>query len=314
MQPIIAPIPTAFIKKELINHRFVRYTNKGENEIYIINHHNAPNIMREVGRLREAAFRGAGGGTGLEIDIDHNDTCEKPYEQLIVWDPREEVIVGGYRFIFGPDAMLGNGVINLSTAHLFNFSEKFIQEFLPVTIELGRSWVHPDYQPTAESRRGIYTLDNLWDGLGALCVDYHEVKYFFGKVTMYEHYNREARDMLMSFMDYYFPDNEGLVTPIHPLQRTFSSEMFLDKWKNLPYKEGHKNLNAGVRALGENIPPLINAYMNLSLTMKSFGTSINDEFGDVEETGILITISDIYPEKTERYVGSYVGKKNSENE
>jgi hypothetical protein len=308
IRAIIPPLDKKLIQKELTKERFVRITNKGDNEIYVINHHNSPNVMREIGRLREEAFRGAGGGTGDEVDIDHNDTCEKPYEQLIVWAPQEQVILGGYRFIFGPDAMLENGEINLSTAHLFNFSEKFIQEYLPYTIELGRSWVHPEYQPSATSRKGIYTLDNLWDGLGALCGDYPNVKYFFGKVTMYTHYNTEARDMLMSFMDYHFPDNEQLVTPIHPLERIFSKEIFWKKWDGLPYKEGHKNLNNGVRLLGENIPPLINAYMNLSLTMKTFGTSVNDLFGDVEETGILITIKDIYQEKTERYLDTYKKK------
>jgi Acetyltransferase (GNAT) domain len=301
MKPIIAPIDKTLIKKELSKERFIRHTNKGNNELYVINYHNSPDTMREIGRLREAAFRGAGGGTGDEIDIDHNDTCEKPYEQLIVWDPRDEVIVGGYRYIFGPDAFLANGEINLSTTHLFHFSEQFIREYLPETIELGRSWVHPDYQPTATSRRGIFTLDNLWDGLGALTLMYPSVKYFFGKVTMYDRYNKEARDMLMSFMDFYFPDNQQLVTPIHPLERTFASEKFTHLWEGNTYKEGHKNLTQGVRALGENVPPLINAYMNLSLTMKTFGTAINDEFGDVEETGILVKIQDIYPDKLARY-------------
>jgi Acetyltransferase (GNAT) domain len=301
MKPIIAPIDKTLIKKELSKERFIRHTNKGNNELYIINYHNSPDTMREIGRLREAAFRGAGGGTGDEIDIDHNDTCEKPYEQLIVWDPRDEVIVGGYRYIFGPDAFLANGEINLSTTHLFHFSEQFVREYLPETIELGRSWVHPDYQPTATSRRGIFTLDNLWDGLGALTLMYPSVKYFFGKVTMYDRYNKEARDMLMSFMDFYFPDNQQLVTPIHPLERTFASETFTHLWEGNTYKEGHKNLTQGVRALGENVPPLINAYMNLSLTMKTFGTAINDEFGDVEETGILVKIQDIYPDKLARY-------------
>lgn len=301
MKPIIEPIDIALLKKELTKERFIRFTNKGNNELYVINHHDSPDTMREIGRLREAAFRGAGGGTGDEIDIDHNDTCEKPYEQLIVWDPRDEVIVGGYRYIFGPDAFLENGEINLSTAHLFHFSKQFVSEYLPVTIELGRSWVHPEYQPTATSRRGIFTLDNLWDGLGALTLMYPTVKYFFGKVTMYDRYNTEARDMLMSFMDFYFPDNQQLVTPINPLARIFPSENFKHLWHGNTYKEGHKNLTQGVRALGENVPPLINAYMNLSLTMKTFGTSINDEFGDVEETGILVTIKDIYAEKLERY-------------
>jgi Acetyltransferase (GNAT) domain len=302
MKPIIAPISRELIKSELTDARYIRKTNYGDNKIFIVNHHNAPNVMLEIGRLREVSFRGAGGGTGEEIDIDENDTCEEPYQQLIVWNEEDKEIIGGYRYILCRDAAMPDGTLNLSTAHLFNFSEKFVGQYIPFTIELGRSWVQPAYQPSVSNRKGLFSLDNLWDGLGALIVMHSDMKYFFGKVTMYPSYNVEARDWLMAFMQYYFPDTDKLVTPITRLEYQYDILKIQENFKGLEYKEGYKALNQKIRQLGENIPPLINSYMNLSPSMHTFGTAINDLFGDVEETGIMITIDDIYESKKHRHI------------
>jgi hypothetical protein len=313
MQELIAPVDKEILKKELSPERFVRHVNNGENYIYLINHHNAPHVMREIGRLRELTFRAAGGGTGLPLDIDENDTCEHSYDQLITWSPEDEEIIAGYRLIHCRNAGVnGHGEINLSTAHLFKFSEKFKQEYLPYTIELGRSFVQPKYQPGKNNRKGLFSLDNLWDGLGAMVVLNPDVKYLFGKVTMYPHYNEQARDLLLYFMNYYFPDKENLVTPIQTLSYKGSVEGYEDLFKGLDYKEGYKVLNTRVRQLGENIPPLINTYMNLSPTMKNFGTALNNEFGAVEETGILITLADIYETKKHRHIETYARDRNFE--
>jgi hypothetical protein len=309
MQNVIDPIDKTLLRKELNASTFVRKANNGENEIYIVNQHNSPNTLREIGRLREVTFRAAGGGTGLDCDLDDFDTCEKCYEQLIVWNPEEEEIVGGYRYIRCADARMPDGNYHLATTELFSFSEKFKNEYLPFTIELGRSFVQPKYQPAVNNRKGLFSLDNLWDGLGALVVDHPDVKYFYGKVTTYRHFNVQARDYILRFMQHYFPDIENLVTPLKPVTPTTPTDEFALQLHGLDYKEGHKVLNQFVRSLGENIPPLVNAYMNLSATMKTFGTAVNDEFGDVDETGILVTIADIYPTKKERHVTTYVPRK-----
>lgn len=306
MQPIIDPVPVDILQRELTKERFVRNSNNGSSEIYILNIHNAPNVVREIGRLREITFRDAGGGTGLDCDLDELDTTEHCYEQLIVWNPEEKEIMGGYRYIRCADAGKNkDGSLHLATAELFNFSERFIRDFLPYTIELGRSFVQPRYQPRPENRKGLFTLDNLWDGLGAIHVDNPDIKYFFGKVTMYLHFNQEARDMILTFMQHYFPDNDHLVVPYHPLKVNHDMTAFKKELEGLSYKEGHKILNQHVRERGENIPPLINSYMNLSATMRTFGTALNAHFGEVEETGILVTLSDIYPTKKERHILSY---------
>ncbi len=310
MEAIIDPISVTALEAELSPDKLVRESNNGSNLIFVITHQNAPLVMKEIGRLRELTFRAAGGGTGKPIDIDEYDDSAIPYQQLIVWNPTEKEIMGGYRFIRCADAYdEKNKKWNLATAELFDFSEKFVIDYLPHTIELGRSFVQPKYKPSAENRKGLFTLDNLWDGLGAIAVDHPDIKYFFGKVTMYRHYNQMARDMILYFMDYYFPDNEKLVTPKHSLPITHDLQTFGKELQGLSYKDGHRVLNHHVRALEENIPPLVNSYMNLSATMKNFGTALNEHFGDVEETGILVTLSDIYDTKKSRHVNTYITHK-----
>jgi len=308
MQAVIPAIDRELLKKELTPERFLRYSNNGNNLIYLVNHHNSPHTMQEIGRLRELTFRAAGGGTGLALDIDDNDIIPNCYQQLVTWNPEDEEIVAGYRLIKCSEAGIDqDGHINLSTAHLFTFSEKFLAEYIPYAIELGRSFVQPQYQPSLDNRKGIFSLDNLWDGLGAVIKLNPDIKYLFGKVTMYPHYNREARDFLLFFMQFYFPDKENLVAPHEDLRLTYETDIseFSKRLDGLDYKDGYKVLNSKVRAMGENIPPLINTYMNLSPTMKSFGTAMNDEFGDVEETGILITLDDIYDSKKHRHIDTF---------
>lgn len=309
METIIQAINTDLIEKELTQDRFLRKTNNGNKEIYIINHHNSPNTMLEIGRLRELSFRDAGGGTGKSIDIDEFDICETPYEQLLVWSPEDKEIIGGYRFIDGKNiTILENGEPYCATAELFHFTPKFIQDFLPYTIELGRSWVQPKYQPTYNIRKGIFSLDNLWDGLGAITLDYTDIKYFFGKITMYPRFNITARDMILFFLKKYFPDNDKMVYPHEPLNIVTDLEELNSIFNSGNYDEDYRILIKNVKRLNESIPPLVNAYMNLSSTMKTFGTAINPSFGKVEETGILISIDDIYDIKKHRHIATY--KKN----
>lgn len=302
MKSIIPAVDKEIIKKELAQVGYARTTRKGENEIYIVNIHNAPNVVREIGRLREVTFRFAGGGTGEELDLDEFDTQEICYNQLIVWSPEDEEIIGGYRFILCKNAIDEQGEIHLSTTHYFDFSDRFISDYMPTTCELGRSWVQPNYQPTQNPRKGLFALDNIWDGLGALVINYPEIRYFFGKVTMYPYYNREARDFLLHFMHHYFPDTENLMKPFNPLKTEYNTTFVEEQLKGLDFKDGFKVLNTFVRQHGENVPPLVNIYMHLSPTMKTFGTAVNPDFGNVEETGILVTIEDVYQDKKERHL------------
>ena len=309
MKRIISPVPKERILEELKDHKFIRHTNKGGNLLYIVDYHNSPFIMKEIGRLRELAFRSAGGGTGKDCDIDAYDTAENAYQQLIVWNPDQQEILGGYRFfICHEDNCFRDDQINLATAKLFHFSDTFIHNYLPHMIELGRSFVQPKYQSTALRRKGLYALDNLWDGLGTLVLDHPDKKYFFGKVTMYLHYHQSARDMILFFLNKHFPDHDKLVKPKEPLTMHMERNKLEEIFSGDDYLEDYKILSREVRSVGENIPPLINAYMNLSPSMRTFGTVMNHDFGEVEETGIMITINDLYKAKVERHVANYVPK------
>ena len=306
-QPIIDPIESSLIEAELTPDRFLRPTNKGCNEIYVVTAHNAPNTMREIGRLREIAFRTAGGGTGLECDIDRFDTMEKPCRQLIVWDPESKLILGGYRYICGRDiAYDSDGNPMIATSHMFRFSQRFLDEYLPYTIELGRSFVRPEYQSSRAGAKAIYVLDNLWDGLGSLTVIHEDIHYLFGKVTMYPSYTAVCRDMILYFLNKYFPDPDGLVRPITALKTDADEEALERLFCGGDFKSDFRILNAEVRAHGDTIPPLVHAYMGLSPTMRMFGTAINDEFGDVEESGIFLAIDEILEEKKKRHIDSYL--------
>ena len=306
-EEIIQPIDKALLKSELTAERQLRMTNKSNNEIYVITAQNAPNVMKEIGRLREMAFRTAGGGTGKAMDIDEFDTMENGCKQLIVWNPEAEEIIGGYRYLFGSDWQVDeNGQPKLATSHMFHFSKTFMQDYAPYTVELGRSFVSLEYQNVRKNSKSIFALDNLWDGLGALTIINPECKYFFGKVTMYPSYIRKGRDMILYFLKKHFDDKDHLISPIKPLkietpiaelERLFNKDSFHDDYRIL---------NKEIRQLGYNIPPLVNAYMSLSPTMKLFGTAINYGFGDVEETGILIAVDEIMEEKRVRHIDSYV--------
>ena len=307
MEDIIAPIDKEVLKSELTEDKRLRFTNKSNNEIYIVTWKNAPNVLKEIGRLREIAFRAAGGGTGKSMDLDEYDLMENPYQQLIVWDPEAEEILGGYRYLLGDEVEFdADGKPLLATAHMFNFSEKFLKDYLPTTIELGRSFVTLEYQSTRAGSKGLFALDNLWDGLGALTVVMPQVKYFFGKMTMYSSYNRFGRDMILYFLKKHFNGKDKLITPMQPLLIETDEKILEKLFCYDTFKEDYKVLNTEVRKLGYNIPPLVNAYMSLSPTMRMFGTAINDGFGDVEETGILIAVDEILEEKRVRHIESYL--------
>lgn len=307
-QEIIKPVEKELLKSELTPDKQLRMTNKSHNEIYVVTAHNAPNVLREIGRLREIAFREAGGGTGKPLDLDEFDLCDNCYKQLIVWNPEEEEIIGGYRYLYGSEWNINDktGQPELATSHMFHFSEKFLKEYMPYTVELGRSFVAVEYQNVRKDKKSIFALDNLWDGLGALTVINPDVKYFFGKMTMYPSYIRRGRDMILYFLKKHFDDKENLIVPMKPLKTEADPKELEALFSEEDFKADYRILNREIRSLGYNIPPLVNAYMNLSPTMKLFGTAINYGFGDVEETGILIAVDEILEDKRIRHIDSFI--------
>ena len=312
-QEIIQPIDKELLKSELTPDKQLRLTNKSNNKIYVVTAHNAPNVLKEIGRLREIVFREAGGGTGKALDLDEFDVCDNCYKQLIVWNPEAEEIIGGYRYLLGTDWDYdANGQPILATSHMFHFSERFIKEYAPKTVELGRSFVSLPYQSSRMGAKSLFALDNLWDGLGAITVIRPNIRYYFGKMTMYPSYIRKGRDMILYFLRKYFDDKEKLIIPLKPLIIETNEAELEQLFCMNSFKEDYRILNREIRKLGYNIPPLVNAYMGLSPTMKLFGTAINYGFGDVEETGILISIDEIFEEKKKRHIDSFISEHRDE--
>ncbi len=307
MEEIIAPVDKALILAELTPDRLQRKTNHGDNEIYVVNWQNAPNTVREIGRLREISFRQAGGSAGLAMDLDEFDTMDNPYQQLLVWDPDAQAIIGGYRYILGSDIKLGeDGQPVLATSHMFHFSEEFVRDYIPHTIELGRSFVTPDYQSSKAGAKALFALDNLWDGLATLMVHHPNMYFFFGKMTMYPSYDPLGRDLILHFLWKHFGGAEQLVQPIDPVLPQLDRRAAMLILKEEEFKKDYVCLKDAIKSLGTSIPPLVNSYMQISPTMKMLGTAVNHEFGEVEETAILITFDELYHEKKIRHVESYM--------
>ena len=301
MEQIIPPVETSLLLQELEGH-LLRPSNKADNLIYDITAHECPNVMREIARLREISYRDGGGATGKEMDIDEMDTMERPYHQLIVWDPQHEQIIGGYRYLFGSEAEIRNGQPHITSAHLFRYSERFIQEYLPYSIEFGRAFVQPVYQTREMGVKALFALDNIWDGIGALVHNNPQLRWMFGKVTIYPTYNATARELIYAYLNRYHRGDSDLMAPyiqepLLPVETPFEGD---DAQANFHI------LQHAVREQGTVIPPMFTAYLNITNELQFFGNAINDELANVYESGIMVDLTRVYPEKKERYITPYI--------
>ena len=309
MNTIIDPVPVELIKAELTKSKKLEDTNKGHNELYIVTWQDSPNVVTEIGRLRELTFREVGGSTGNAIDLDEYDKMEKPYKQLIVWDPDNEAIIGGYRFLFGSDATFDeNGQPVLASSHQFHFSRKFIKEYLPHVLELGRNFVTPEYQSSRNGSKSIFALDNVWDGLVAIIMKNPDLLYFFGKITLYPTYDHITRDLIYHFFWKHFGDKDELVRPWDDQAVMPASDPeLMDLIENKDdVVEDYKLLKAAARLRGVNVPPNVTAYLSITSQMLMFGTAVNRLMHNIEDTAVLIPFDEIYHEKKSRHIGAYL--------
>ena len=309
MKTIIDPVPVELLKAELTKSKKLEDTNKGHNELYIVTWQDSPNVVTEIGRLRELAFREAGGSTGNAIDLDKYDKMEKPYKQLIVWDPDNEAIIGGYRFLFGSDATFDEkGQPIMASSHQFRFSQKFIDEYLPHVVELGRNFVAPEYQSSKNGAKSIFALDNLWDGLVAIIMKYPNLLYYFGKITVYPSYDHITRNLLYHFLWKHFGDKEELVRPwedqaIMPDSDPELMNLIVNKEDMV---EDYKLLKAAGKLRGVNLPPNMTIYLSITSQMLMFGTAVNRLMHNIEDTSVLIPFDSIYHDKKQRHIGAFL--------
>ena len=212
--------------------------------------------MREIGRLREEAFRFYGGGTGRDCDVDEFDLADDGYRQLIVWDPAEGAILGGYRFMFGDEVQMdeATGRPRLATAELLRVQSPLPRGLPPRDDRAGTLLRLPALSVYAYGAKSLFALDNLWDGLGALTVLNPAMKYFYGKVTMYEDYDPHARNLILYFLDKHFPDPDHLVRPTDPLPIVVDEAEIRELFPTDDRLENYRALNKAVREIGLNIP------------------------------------------------------------
>lgn len=303
---LISPIDPGKIEAELSALTPLRPTNRSHNVIYSFRGSEAPNTMLEVGRLREESFRVFKAGTGQPLDIDIHDYDPSGYRQLIVWDPRAREIVGGYRYILGGEAIVQGTETNLASDEILFYSDVFITNYLPYCIELGRAFVRPDHQQAnGLSPKSLFALDNLWDGLGALILLHPEYKYFTGIVSIFRESNQKSRDLILYFLNTHFKGEPGLIAPRDPRGYTTDISTLKDIIRGENKKEDSKALHQAVKELGESIPPLINAYMNLSDAMQVYGITKGMGPVNYEDISIMIPIGEIAEEKKERHMDTF---------
>lgn len=307
MIPLIEPVDRRLIKAELNDRTFLRRTQKAGNEIYIINPQTAPHALLELGRVRELTFRATGAGSGKDVDLDHFDLEDPACYQLMVWDPDNEEIIGAYRFTLWAKATFHpNGQPYVNTEHLFHFSDKFIRDYMPYTIEMARAFIQPQYQSVKGGVKSLYALDNIWDGIGGLVAISPDVKYLAGKVSIYSTSPEMSRKAMIFFLDKFFGDREGLLTGKGAETFTDEEKTYFNGLFNADTeKENYKILSSYVKSLDDYVPPLIHSYIELSSSMKTFGTVFDPSFGDVYDTAMIITLADVYEKKWKRYVESY---------
>ena len=285
MEAIIPPVERELLRAELTPERKARDTKKAGNEIYIFSAAECPSLMREIGRLREVAFRGAGGGTGKELDIDAEDLAEDGYYQLIVWDPAAEEIVGGYRFIICTDEYPRH----LSTEHYFRFSDKFRRKYLPRTIELGRSFIVNEYQ------RKPVSLMLLWKGILNVLLRHDEFRYLMGPVTISGEFQNSSKLLIAAYLRNRHLDREN-ARHIHP--RTGIAVPARIDGTLIEGIDSIELINKIVCDIEQNrftIPILIRKYLQVGARVLGFNT--DHAFCDGLDALILVDLAQV-PEKT----------------
>ena len=304
--PLIEPVSRKLLREELTTDRLVRPTRIGSNEVYIFTALKAPNLMQEVGRLRELTFRVAGAGFGTAVDIDHFDTDEYPCRQLIVWDPVAYEIIGGYRFnIFHKFKGKPLRDIPLANKSLYSISKTFTFEYIPYLVELARAFIQPKYQPKFAGRKAAFSLDNIWDGLGALVVKYPFIRYFFGRLTFFSNYDPTVRDLAFYFFAKHLQGNPALLSAKKP----FEFPTLLNDLEKViggsSIKDDFTKLNQAAKNHGTTIPPLVKSYFNVSGTLRVFEPVFDSYFASSYAAAILVTIADVYPAFVKRYITPY---------
>jgi len=280
------------LKQELKSSELLGETADGK-KIYLFDYRPDSAVMREVGRLREIAFRQVGEGTGEKRDLDDYD---RHYRHLILWDEEDLEIAGAYRL--RETAGLGDPIAQLYSATLFRYSEQMALYFAR-GIELGRSFVQPRYW-------GKRSLDYLWYGIGAYLRRHPEVRYLFGPVSLSNSYPKAARDLIVWYYSHYYRDDEYLGHSLSPYNLDPESRDNLERlFCGNDDKIDFRVLKEQLEFLGASVPTLYKQYSDVcepgGVRFLDFG--VDADFNYCVDGLVLVDLDYLKPRKRERYLG-----------
>lgn len=269
-------------------------TTSDNKQIYLIEHENAPNIINEIGRLREYSFRKVGEGSGRARDIDAYD---RYYHHLVLWDDEALEIAGAYRIGECGWILSWLGKEGLYMSDLCDMHDSF-DNILEDAIELGRSFVQPKYW-------GSRALDYLWQGIGAYLSHNPQIKYMMGPVSISGSFPKHAQEALVYFYTLYFGSSHTMVKAKSPYRLSdYVQAEFTALFSGEDYNEDFRRLKDYLKSFDVSVPTLYKQYSELceegGVEFMDFG--IDTDFNNCIDGYILVDISKIKEAKRQRYI------------
>jgi len=300
-QTIVHPVPKTDLKKEFKKSLLLKKVDENI-KIFLVDGNECPNIINEIGRLRELTFRSVGEGTWKKIDVDLFDTY---YKQIVVWNDDNLDIMGAYRIGFCSELYAEYGISKIYTSSLFEYKTDFFP-YLEQSIELGRSFIQEKFWKSN-------VLDYLWQGIGKAIEMTPGVKYLFGAVSISDYYSDTAKKMIVYYYSKWYKSNKIYAVSNNPLVLTKNElkdlkEMFDGNTKEKDYKI----LKNSLKIQGFSIPILFKKYTDLcregGTVFLDFG--VDKDFSHTVDGLILLDLSMLKEKKKERY-GISVNERNS---
>jgi putative hemolysin len=282
-RPIAGETPEAQLRAELATLQEYKIFEQGEFELYIAPSSVIPQILTEIGRLRELTFRSVDEGTGRPRDLDEFDLY---YQHLFLWDKSKSRIAGAYRVGKGKEILARHGKRGFYTTSLFQYKRDF-KETLSQSIELGRSFVVPEYQ------RKILPLFVLWKGILAFLLRNAEYRYLIGPVSISNHYSQMSKSLIYHFVRKSFYDERlaAMVVPRHPFKprkSTADVEVLLSKSQDINFID---QLIKDIEPEGYTIPVLLKKYVKQNARI--IGFNVDPKFGMALDGLMILDLNDV---------------------
>ncbi|TVQ14837.1 MAG: lysophospholipid acyltransferase family protein [Balneolaceae bacterium] len=292
--PVIDPVDSELLEDDIVNlPARQKLLESGEFDVYYANFKQIPNIMREIGRLREIAFRDTDEGTGKELDLDWYD---EHYMHLFIWNREKRELVGAYRLGRTDNICKKIGSEGLYTTTLFKIKKSLLQDINPA-LEMGRSFIRPEYQ------RSFAPLLLLWKGIGHYVHRYPKYKILFGPVSISNDYETSSRQLMVAFLmvHNFLPEMAKKVKPVTPFKSSGKIRMTHGKKdKGLIDIDDVSDMISDIEEDKKGIPILLKQYLKLG--GKLLGFNVDPSFADALDGLILVDLTKTDPRILNRYM------------